>query len=193
MPVFHRTDEAGGNRIVFDIADGFIEFAGVADPAVEGFVAPEGPTGKPEDPIGFSRRRAFQPAGDNRERFVWGDQKMDVVWHDYPGVELVEASFGFSFPGCCCCEFGYADVHQPLNTVSIPMQHSVFGHEGFARREDQIPCAQRHRSVEAPGEKNLCSLGVDMGESSSVVPHRLVRAGGNACLTVVRELAGNSQ
>ena len=80
---------------------------------VEGFVLPEVLAGAAENGIGFAGGYSFQAMGYAGKRDYWGDQHVDVVWHDHIGVERVEIQILCSEMYGGCDAAGDGGIFQP--------------------------------------------------------------------------------
>jgi len=174
-PEFDAIDEAGGHRILLDISDDFVELSGIANPAVPGFLSPEGLSRESKNLVGFVARGALQPAGDRWKRYLGRDQEMDVVWHDNPGVQFVEPT------ECFACFNGLGDqrsdayIAEPARSRCVAIKNSIRSRECMTRPrvrfQDRFLFADGNRSVETAREKDWMSFVVDVRELSSVEEH----------------------
>jgi hypothetical protein len=191
-PTFDVIDKVGRHRILFDVSHDLVELGAVANPAVPGFLSPKRLTRESKNPVGFVSCRALQPAGDLRHRYVRRDQEMDVIRHDYPGMQFVEASNCRT--GCHCVRYHGGDAHvpQPTRPGFGAVQHSVRDNECVTgprvRFQDGFLLADRYGFMQSPRQKYLMALTVDVREFSSVDEH--LRMGRRERLP---HISGNSQ
>ncbi len=99
LPVLRPRDEPGAHGIPFDVVADARKFSGIPDPVIERFVLPEGLAGAAQRSIGIPGRHAFDDAGDFGKRQARLQQNVDVVGHDYIGVQEVAAEFGAANDG----------------------------------------------------------------------------------------------
>jgi hypothetical protein len=171
MPVFNRCDYAGGYRIEFDIAGDSIEFGGASYEAIEGFIAPEGSAGSFENPVCCSGCGAFEPSCDFGEFYEGCQQRVDVVGHDYPGVQGVEMAVGFASLKGFGYHVGDLRIGQPSGSMRSTVEGSVFFGEGFSIGQEGVPVNLGETSVESPVQEYRGAFGVEVGEAASVLLH----------------------
>ncbi len=147
-------DQARSDGVEFDVAFRLAEFFRIAHPAVPGFVLPERLASEAEDLIGSSSRRAFDPSHDFRKVGFRCDQKVHVVRHDDPGMQFVKGPLGFRGYDRIGDYFGDSRIRQVAYSGSCA--------SGSGRR---------NRSVQAPGEEQRSSVGLQMRQMSSVFRH----------------------
>ncbi len=191
-PEFDAIDKAGRHRITFDVSNNLLELSGVANPAVPGFLSPEGVSCESKNLVGFVACGALQPAGDFRQRHPRRDQQMDMVRHDYPCVQFIETACRLSRFNAFGNQGGDADIAEPMRSRLVPIKSSVRGHECVTwpriRFQDRVLFAHRNRSVQAPCQKYRMAFVVDVRELSSVDEH--LRMGRRERLP---HISGNSQ
>jgi hypothetical protein len=56
---------------------------------VERFVLPERRSGSSQNPVCHSPGSTFDPSHDARHLGLGLEERMDVIWHDHPRVEVV--------------------------------------------------------------------------------------------------------
>jgi hypothetical protein len=66
-------------------------------------------------------------------RDFWQNQQMNMVGHDYPCSEFVEASLLFANDDCFGYEAGNAGVVQPAGAGGVSMKGSIRGYESLSR------------------------------------------------------------
>jgi len=171
MPIVSTFHEARGYGIVFDVANDSAELAGIANPAIEGFVAPERVAGQTDNPVGLASGRTLEPASNRGQRNLRCNQQVNVVGHDDPGMKCVEvpvrfASFDrrrhYSSDPC---------VGKPLDALPVSIQGSVFRQEGFAWCQERIFGTCGYTPMQPPGQEDWNSFGMDTRQSSSVFEH----------------------
>jgi hypothetical protein len=170
-----RWHEARRHGVLFDVANDFVELGGVANPAVPGFLPPEGLTGEFQNLVGFVSGRALQPTRHRGERHLWRDQQVDMVWHDHPGVKFVKP------PVCLSCRDGFGNyrcdtyIPQPARPRRVAVQPSIRADERVSgsrvRFQDRLLFADGNRSVQAPRHEYWVAFDVDVRELSSVDEH----------------------
>jgi hypothetical protein len=87
---------------------------------------------------------------------------VDVVRHDYPGVEFIELPFVFADENCTRDHVGDSGILQPERTAPLRVQRMVRGHESVSRCSvgDTNSLSRRQRAV-----------GLEVRQSSSVFRH----------------------
>lgn len=130
FPELGAGGEAGGYGVPFDIAADALEFVGIADPVVEGFVLPDGFSGAAEAGVDVSRGDALESGGDFGERRVRSEEDVDVVGHDDVGVQVIAAQLGATKDGIfgVVCEFA---IGEPDGALLGGVQAAVQLKEGF--------------------------------------------------------------
>jgi hypothetical protein len=86
-------------------------------------------------------------------------------------MQLVKSSRRFTASDRLGHNRGNARICQPLNATPIPVQSSVFRHEGLSGGQQNVTRTQRHASMQSPGKKNRRTFGVDMWQSSAIFEH----------------------
>ncbi len=87
--LLRRTGKACFDWIPFDVPPDARAFLIISDEVIVAFVLPEGDVLKPENPDRLMAGIAFERTQPYSCRHMWRDEQMDVIRHDYEGVNLV--------------------------------------------------------------------------------------------------------
>jgi hypothetical protein len=82
-------NQSCSHRIVFDIVPDPVELRLVPHQVVVAFVLPKGSSGQCQDGVGPPGRDVFQRFGYAGYRDKGSGQQMNVIWHDYEGVQKI--------------------------------------------------------------------------------------------------------
>ncbi len=88
---------------------------------IVGLVLPERQARAFQELIRPKSGRTFQPTRDLVYRDLWQNQQMDVVGHDYPRSEFVEASLLFADDDCFGYQASNAGLVQPSGAGGVSM------------------------------------------------------------------------
>ncbi len=186
--------KAGVHRVAFHIMREMVQFHFIPHRMVEGLILPEGTASPAQKQVRLSRRGAFQPARNRRQRGLGPQQNMNVIRHDNPGSEFIEIP-----PGLAIEEgvgYGARDsrVKQPDGTESgfvhfaVPCEKGPSCGQAGAGASACHPLRNTHSGYGAgqtPRDKQkgpLGPVGMPVGQSSAV-KHRQRVAGESACPT----------
>jgi len=117
---------------------------------------------------------------------MWADQNVDMVRHDDPGVQIIQAELLLAKTHGVGYDPGKAFVLQPFRPGGSPCEFSVHGYKCFpSRRPYKEGPVRGYRSMQTPRDENICALGVPVRKAALVVfRHTLFnRAGQEACPT----------
>jgi hypothetical protein len=95
-PALCRLRQAGRDGVALDVSRDPLDLPGIARVVIEGLILPERLTSSSQDLVSTPRGRSLQPTHQHRNGNFGKDEQMNMVRHDHPGAELIEASFALS-------------------------------------------------------------------------------------------------
>jgi hypothetical protein len=169
---------AGFDGVPFDVAFDVCGFGVIPNEAVVTFVLPEGVAVEIKDLGRAMAGKTFQrpdPFGEGNER---GHEHVDVIRHDYAGLQVIAPEFLISVEDTFGDDAGNVRPRQVNRPGFCSIQDSVHRYEGLsgrhsARRKDSV-C--RQASVESEGYEYPCSHHIPMGKASLVDRHHEISA-----------------
>jgi hypothetical protein len=90
--VLFRIRQPGVDWITFYIPDDILKFLPRTNPVVVRFLLPERHSGASENSVCHTTGPPLEPPHDARHGGVRSEDHVDVVGHDDPGVEIIEAA-----------------------------------------------------------------------------------------------------
>lgn len=180
-------DEPRGHWVLFDVPCNSAELGAIADPAVPRLVFPKRLASASENPVGLPSGRTFEPARDCGQGNQGCQQQMNVVRHENPGMQFIEAPASLTIQNLFRDYLRNLGIRQPLRPLRLPIQLAIFGCKSVAGRrvrfQQVFSLAYRHRTPQAPVEEYRDTFGMQMRQSSSIVKHW---ADESVCPTLVR-------
>jgi len=187
-PLLPGCHQASRHRMVLNVADNPISLPSVAYPVkIVRLILPEGLCGSSQQLVRLSRGPGLQPAQDGGNRHPGQDQQMHVIGHHHPRIQLITTP-AFSDLNRLHRQRRNAWIAQPLWAEARAVKNTIRRHESVgwcgrcARYSDR-----REQTEEAPGEKDVDIIGLEMGElemgQSTTIFEQEGWAGGAACPT----------
>jgi len=171
-PLVRGCGQPSRHRIPLNVPDDSIPLLSVAHPVAVRLILPEGMPGEPEQSVGLPRGPGLQPARDGGDGHVGQDQQMYVIGHYHPRGQFVPVSEGFSALNRLRHQVGNAGIAQPLWAGPRVIEGAISRYERVARCGVGALGEDRgERSEEAPGEKDVDVIGLEMGQSATVFEH----------------------
>lgn len=179
-PILRFDHETCGDGIVFDVTSNPGELMPVPNPVIKRLRVPED-TAAMENPIGRMRRRAFQPSGDLREPPRRPNQRMNMVRHNDPGIQLIEAARVVTIQESVLNNLCDPVISEPHWPQSRPVRYAVLRYER-ASRSHAFVNHPWHGARKPPGHELAVSVfRIPMGQLSAI--EHALWAGGSACPT----------
>jgi hypothetical protein len=164
--LFRAGRKAGFHRIPPDIPRDPLKLIFITHQAVMALVLPKRFSRAIEDSVGFSRRESLEGMGQLRNRHIRGDQQIDVIRHDYPGMNLAAAQRNGLVVDGVHNQARHLRDAKPGGPRPCFVEKPVHSNESFARSEIRRKAATLGQSArKSPGEEHRLTGGVPVRQS----------------------------
>ncbi len=124
-PIFGSYRQPGLDGIPFDIYTNAFFFCGISHPVIERFVLPEWFAGPAENPVCIPRGYTFNSTRNVRKFDARREQHVNVVRHDYVGMQNVLVEFVLTSSQSCYDRIRDCWDLQPDRAESRTVQVSI--------------------------------------------------------------------
>jgi len=127
-------DQSGLHGIILYISNDVVKFLVRTDPVIERFILPKRHSGAAQTPVRLATRPSFEPPHNRWQRGVRLEHDVNVIGHDNPAAQSVEAARCFTIEKSVLDESCDAGFSEPEGTAGRTVEAFVAESKGKAGR-----------------------------------------------------------